>query len=68
MALRSWHPGKIVLMWALVLGSWFAVCPRLFYEYTPLYWYFMVAVAAVVTWRWFTAREKGSTRTPPDSN
>ena len=68
MEIGKWHPGKIFLMWFVVLGSWFVVRDRTYpgafrgnlttVEYdTPLVWYVAVVVAGVVTWRWFTARE-----------
>ncbi len=52
--LRRWHPGKIVLVWAVVFGSWFVV--------PSIYWYILTLAALVLTWSWFSAREKSARR------
>ncbi len=60
MAVKDWHPGKIGLMWGVYLVLlWFL------WEMNPgddegaiSFWAVLAIPAFVITWRWFSGREK----------
>ncbi len=67
MAVKDWHPGKIGLMWAAYLFLlWVLLDPytRIFGGYVRtredslLLWTILTVPGLVITWRWFSGREK----------
>ena len=74
MALKHWHPGKLVLFWVLCFLGGFGLIAlgQLFWPDSPVtigndpmatimftgLGYGFCIVPFVVTWKWFTAREK----------
>lgn len=67
MASKDWHPGKLVMMWVvslyLVLAASEEVGNGIVGGLFALVSLFGLVVAFVITWKWFTAREK---KLPPD--
>ena len=63
MAVKDWHPGKIGLMWAVYLFLlWYLLDPYTRIVRTRegalLLWTILTVPGLVITWRWFSAREK----------
>ena len=58
----KWHPAKIAVVWisALISYVFFYDVIGLSRNETRAAWFFVLAVAAVITWRWLSTRERGS--------
>jgi len=63
MAIRDWHPGKLLMLWA-ALVVWMAFLqPKLPQDdelrgWAWILWLVGLAAVFTVTWRWFTGRQR----------
>lgn len=57
----KWNPGKIAVVWVIALISYvfFDDVLALSNEEARRGWFFVVMIAAVITWMWLTKREGG---------
>ena len=64
MALRDWHRGKIVLLWVVTASAGIAALANEDYDDPFEFLAFIaLAISAVLTWRWLSAREGPRGRT-----
>jgi membrane protein implicated in regulation of membrane protease activity len=60
MAVRNWHPGKLVLLWgiwAFFVGSMYVTSDSYDYDGVVLSAFVLLLPLATLTWRWFSGRE-----------
>ena len=60
MSVGQWHPGKIAVVWAIAIASYF-----FFYDILDLNrsearggWFVAMVVAGALTWVWLSKRER----------
>ena len=58
MAVKDWHPGKLGLMWLGYLVLLWFLREWTHDDEALVLWAFLAIPGAVITWRWFSAREK----------
>ena len=57
MAVKDWHPGKVVLMWAVYVAVLLYLASYPGSDEAAL-WMLLVIIPFAITWRWFSGREK----------
>jgi hypothetical protein len=66
MSIGSWHPGKLAVVWAIALASYFFFLDVLDMSRSEARagWFITLVGAAAVTWRWLSKREAPRRHSP----
>jgi hypothetical protein len=59
MAIRDWHYGKLILLWAIVVFCLYFLINSDAQGITIFFWCLILSIPVViVTWKWLSGREK----------
>jgi hypothetical protein len=64
MAIRDWHPGKLVMVWGALVSWMIFVQPELNGDEEGVMgfvWFLGLVWAFAVTWQWFSGRQRSGT-------